>query len=104
LSIILILIFILKAYFFKASPSTSSLVDNSHEQVDQNQQVKQTALVSKPPNNIEIGGKFAICGDFFAKCSFSSGTIFNKIELPQNVQTFYFGLVVQIRSCYIEKC
>ena len=76
---IFILIFILKTYFFKAfnSPSPSSLVDNSHEKVDQNQQVKQIALSSKPPNNIEIGGKFAICGDFFAKCSFSTGTIFN---------------------------
>jgi hypothetical protein len=81
LLIILIIIFIFKTYFFKAlnspSPSPSSLEDNSHKPVDQNQQVKQIALASKPPNNIEIGGKFAICGDFFAKCSFSSGTIFN---------------------------
>ena len=41
------LYFIFKTYFFQAlnSPSTSSLVDNSHEQVDQNQQVKQITFV-----------------------------------------------------------
>jgi hypothetical protein len=33
----------------------------------------QVVAVPKQPNQLEIGGKFGIYGDFFAKCSFSSG-------------------------------
>jgi hypothetical protein len=33
----------------------------------------QVVSVPKQPNQLEIGGKFGIYGDFFAKSSFSSG-------------------------------